>query len=204
MDTVLSNRDLVRHLLATSTDATPLLQTSKSLRQLEPCASRLEQWAETGCPTNPTSEQQPCLDAIGGATSRFCVGTYSVTALDSDGFPLHSDGTAPSQVAERVTSVLKQGVRPNITTVLTISWHGTTITVQGHLLTIRRGRDRRRQCRPNRKHMEDCLTTMITRIGSLSLCPGIQLYIPRYIHIECRRYNRLTEQEFLLFTADRH
>ena len=208
MDAVLSNRDLVRHLLATSTDTTPLLQTSKSLRHLEPCADQFEQWAERGCPAKPTPEQQPCLDALGGATSPFCVGSYSLTALDSDGFPVHSTDITPSRLARRVDAILTQRARPRVATILVISWSRTTIRLQrsasnNSLLVVNQGRRQRVRCRL-RETAPPQLLDLVTHVGYVHLpCPATPVRVPRSIHVRCHRYNELTEEDFLLFTANR-
>ena len=75
-DKVLSNQDLVRHLLSQSSDATGLLSISKAVRDGEPCSRQYERWSFQGCP----SDGGECLRAIGGLDSTFCQGTYDARA----------------------------------------------------------------------------------------------------------------------------
>ena len=142
--------------------------------------------------------------------SPFCTGTYSVIALGTDGVPKRTTDVAPAQFAARVASTFAQPARPHVTTVLTISWYGTTIRIQhalpdaagGTRLLVDRGRRQRVRCVPSDAQLRERLAALLTRTGHVHLpCPANPIRVPRALRVRCYREHEQTE--FLLFTADR-
>ena len=122
-DKVLSNQDLVRHLLSQSSDATGLLSISKAVRDGEPCSRQYERWSFQGCP----SDGGECLRAIGGLDSTFCQGTYDLTVLHRI-WPSRREDPA-REVATRVVDLL--GRRPlSGELVITLTLGSTTLRIR--------------------------------------------------------------------------
>lgn len=138
---VLSNRDLVRNLIAQSTEGSHLLTASKTIRDAQqPCTTHYEQWAEVGCPTQPESdEERDCLHSLGGLDSAFCQGAFDYTSLDN-GWPTTHTDQPSSAVASRVLDLLAEkptGVDHLITSIA-LSLGATTVRLQigsGNILT---------------------------------------------------------------------
>ena len=215
---VLSNRDLVRNLIAQSTEGSHLLTTNKAIRDAQqPCTTHYEQWAEVGCPTQPESdEERDCLHSLGGLDSAFCQGTFDYTSLDS-GWPMTHTDQPSSAVASRVLDLLAE--KPtgfdNLTTKIALSLGTTTVRLQigssGNILTTTNQGWRRRgtRCRPDDEQVRSLLQTILTRTGTIGLpcLEGSQasgeVQIPRSIHIRVARWDEWMEQEWLLFHGQR-
>ena len=62
---VLSNRDLVRNLIAQSTKGSHLLAANKAIRDAQqPCTTHFERWSEVGCPAQPQSDEERDLSSV--------------------------------------------------------------------------------------------------------------------------------------------
>lgn len=101
MESTLSNRDLVRRILQQSSDAAPLLLTSKFLGDDE-CSSALLEWAGVGCPSHSDS---PCFDSVRGTP--FCIGTYDGVMYNT-AWPLPFEEMRPVRCHQTVLSFLKR------------------------------------------------------------------------------------------------
>lgn len=217
-EAVLSNRDLVRNLIAQSTEGPHLLATNKAIRDAQqPCTTHYEQWAEVGCPTQPESDvERDCLQSLGGLDTTFCQGTFDYTSLDN-GWPTTHTSQPSSSVAAAVLDLVAEkptGVGHLVTKIVLILGT-TTVRLQvgrsGNTLTTSNQGWRRRgnRCRPSDEQMRSLLQTILTRTGTIKLpCQeGSQasgeVQVPRSIHIRVARWDEWMEQEWLLFHGQR-
>ena len=218
MDQVLSNRDLVRNLISQSTDSSHLLTASTSIRDAQrPCTSHFEQWAVSGCPTQPQSDvERDCLQSIGGVDSAFCQGTFNYTILEG-GWPVGRTDQSPSTVASAVLDLLSEkptGV-DHLTTKIMLTFGTTILRVQvgggRNILTASTQGWRRRgtRCRPSDGQVRGLLQTLLTRTGTVKLpcqegSQGIgEVQVPRSLHIRVARWDEFMEQEWLLLYGQR-
>jgi len=204
-DKVLSNQDLVRHLLSQSSDATGLLSISKAVRDGEPCSRQYERWSFQGCP----SDGGECLRAIGGLDSTFCQGTYDLTVLHRI-WPSRREDPA-REVATRVVDLL--GRRPlSGELVITLTLGSTTLRIrvgrENVISLIDRGwRKRGVVCKPTDAQVRQLLRTVLTRTGKIPLpCPPNSqsrgpITVPRSIHIRVAVWDQ--EEEWLLLYGQR-
>ena len=211
---VLSNRDLVRNLLSQSTEASHILTASKSIRDAQqPCTSLYERWAERGCPRQAEGNELSCLQSIGGLESAFCQGSFEYTILQ-DGWPMTLKDQAPATVATKVLDLLKRPPNANLVTNLSLILGTTTLRLQlggaNTLTTTNQGWRRRGiQCRPTDEQVRKLLQSILTRTGTVELpCPegsraGVNVQVPRSIHIHMARWDELMEQEWLLLYGQR-
>ena len=217
-EAVLSNRDLVRNLIAQSTEGSHLLTANKVIRDAQqPCTTHYERWAEVGCPAQPESDaERDCLQSLGGLDTAFCQGTFDYTRLD-DGWPRTYTSQPSGVVASTVLDLIAAkpiGVDHLITKIVLIL--GTTtvrlqISSSGNILTTSNQGWRRRgtRCRPSDEQVRSVLQTILTRTGTIKLpCQeGSQAsgeaQVPRSIHIRVARWDEWMEQEWLLFHGQR-
>ena len=218
MDQVLSNRDLVRNLISQSTDGSHLLTASKSIRDAQrPCTSHFEQWAVSGCPTQPQSDvERDCLKSIGGVDSSFCQGTFNYTILEH-GWPVGRTEQSSQDIASAVLDMLS--VKPagfdHLTTKVVLTLGTAVVRLQvgggGNFLIVSRNGWRRRgtRCRPSDEQVRGLLQTLLTRTGTVRLpCQeGSQgngeVQVPRSLHIRMARWDEFMEQEWLLLYGQR-
>ena len=217
-EAVLSNRDLVRNLIAQSTDGSHLLTASKTIRDAQqPCTTHYERWAEDGCPAQPESDaERDCLRSLGGLDAAFCQGTFDYTSLDN-GWPTTHTSQPSSFVVATVLDLIAEkptGV-DHLTTKIVLILGTTTVRLQmsssGNIITATNQGWRRRgtRCRPSDEQVRSLLQTILTRTGTIKLpCPdGSQasgeVQVPRSIHIRVARWDEWMEQEWLLFHGQR-
>ena len=101
---VLSNPDLVRHIISQSRDAARLLVTSKELlSSQQECTPHILRWARDGCAPPQTDEERRCLDAVGGVDGAFC--TELIYEVTRDGTKRRVDAKRLAQhVARRLVT----------------------------------------------------------------------------------------------------
>ena len=217
-EAVLSNRDLVRNLMAQSTEGSHLLAVNKAIRHSQqPCTSHFERWAEAGCPMQPESDgERDCLHSLGGLDTAFCQGTFDYTTLES-GWPTTHTGQPSTAVASTVLDLVAE--KPtgfdHLTTKIILALGTTVVRLQtgssGNILTTTNQGWRRRgtRCRPSDEQVRSLLQTILTRTGTVRLpClegsqASSEVQIPRSIHIRVARWDEWMEQEWLLFHGQR-
>ena len=217
-ETVLSNRDLVRHMLSLSRHATPLLAASKGLRLRQaPCAKLFERWAREGCPVEPGSEDEVnCLESIGGHSAAFC-GAYEMIVYPGDiDQPSTASEASPQKVANDVLRRFLTKPPIGTSTRLWIRCERTILIFERHssltntLSVTRDGwRKRGKPCRPTDKEVTRFLTDALTRTVSLATpCPedsaafGNVQMMPRSLSVRLSRWDE-RQREHLVLTAER-
>ena len=226
MEDTFTNTDLVRSLLTQSSHATPLLSTSREIRQGDRCSSMFQKWASTSCPVDVRgNHESECLAAVGGLESPFCTGTFDVTTLDYDGLPTVHTGVSPSSFAHRVNEVLsvhEQYTRLN--TVVSITIAGTDesllrikvcssseVGMANSTVTLTQGgwRSTGMACRLTRSASSDLIQSILTSIGSITVpCPAASnikgpITVGRRIQVKISRLDETTGQDWTLLTAIR-
>ena len=193
---VLSNTDLVRHLLSQSTDATGVLSASKAIRQSQqPCTRYYERWAKQGCPQAPTDTvEQSCLTSLGGHRSAFCEGVFTMFHGSSE----HEESTRA--VLRRVLGLLNAKRTPDEQLVIVLTPGDATVRLQmsrdGNLVTLTNcgWRKRGTQCKPTNAQLRALLTTILTRTGTVVLpCPkgskaSGAIRVPRALQLRVARW----------------
>ena len=207
MDSVFSNRDLVRELIKHSAPAVNVLKTSKAIREGEPCTEHFEDWEENGCPPVVGAEEEgACLEAIGGLEGTFCVSTYELHTIEQ-GWPDTKTEVPTNKVANTLATLLLQPPRRNITTITTFQFRVVTVTVyqrgNGSRLIIDQGFRKKVRCDITNEHI-GTLLDICSRVGYAKLpCQNTNLVIPKRLQITVRRVDERTQQDFLLMAAYR-
>jgi hypothetical protein len=199
---VLSNTDLARKVI--SMGGTEVLATSKSVRHAHaPCAQHYERWRQAGCRAT-SDEQRACLNQI-GLDSALCQGEYSSVAI-VDGWPVASSNVAATTIAQRVQQLLTEQ-RPYVTTVVTIAWRAGSVTLQSaasKTLSVRRGAFGRVRCRLTDAQCAQTMHALLTTVGRVQLPPPAnEVVLPRSFEVRVVRSHDLTQNEWLLLTAER-
>ena len=77
---VLGNKDLARHIMSKSHEASRLLSVASAIRNNEECTQLFEGWSARGCPFNGEEGDEHarhCLQAVGGTNGDFCLGSFN-------------------------------------------------------------------------------------------------------------------------------
>ena len=222
MQHVLSNSDLVRHLLKQSSHAAPILAVNHTVRDSESCARYYAQWARRGCPTDapPRSEEGACLAAI-GRHSTFCTGKFNVSEATPDGSIIHTADVPVATFADRVRAILdtyEAGKGHHTLVILTLGnttlrirvYPNTSATSQDHTVSmIGEWRFKGGACRMTRHSVDDLVRSVCITTGNVSVhCPvntNVRgpIAVPRSIRVHVSRVDDATSVEQLLLSAAR-
>ena len=104
---VIGNRDLVRHMMSRSHEASRILSVASGIRNNEECARLYEEWSANGCPREEGDEHaRRCLQAIGGRDGDFCLGTYDGEYWRDDGRKERLRSVTSSNMVAHITRLL--------------------------------------------------------------------------------------------------
>ena len=209
---VLSNRDLVRHLLSISKHATPLISSSKRIRTAQtPCATLFERWAHEGCPIEPTGNEVHCLASIGGHDAPFC-GVYELIEYSAERVSsTTATDVSPQKVARDVVGRLLAQPHTGTSTLLVLTLGDTILSFERHptltnTIAVTRDGWRRKSgmpCRPTDDEVTQFLTRALTRTLSLALpCAHGHVQVKRSITVELYTRDK-QRRDHLLLTAVR-
>ena len=209
---VLTNRDLVRHMIRHSSHATSLLATTKALRSQEDCANLFERWAATGCPTHTPTDphEHQCLQDLGGGQGLFCQGSFHV---HREGHPTTTLSSA--QLARRLARRMQGDDR---TLAVTFRSNAETVVIRMHhsaehgnriLLTRDGWRRKGRRCHPSDAELTVLIRALLTQRGPLMLpCAGSSsegtVHVPHLLSVQLLDGNEhvLTAQRGTPSTSD--
>ena len=211
-DAVLSNRDMVRHLLSNSNGAVGVLSASKAIREGEECRSHYERWAREGCPSDASDRAVvECLHGIGGLDSRFCQGSFEVTTLEAT-WPVRIV-MAAKDFAAHVLALLTPPRDPgNVLTVVSLTLGASSLTFRlGSQNTLSAATHEWRKkgppCQLTLGQVRQLIEAVLTRTGKVEVpCSSASnvrspLRVPRVMSIRITR--RDEGQEWFLLSGHR-